>query len=170
MRTSCRLPTRDREVISSIPPVSAFWRDGYGLIQWPSDPPRRGSLDVMRGAAGKPLPIRALAAGVLAAKGIRLPDRRTMRLTRLRLQQAFSVWGKGAFGRRLPNCRRMTGRRRVEAPVSAAPGPGIIRLSERRQPGPLRCDAELRAGWMSTQRRVCGSRRKRSPGRDRGAV
>jgi hypothetical protein len=47
----------------------------------------------MRGA-GEPLPIRVIAAAALAAKGIKLPDRRTMRLTRLRLQQLFSTWGK----------------------------------------------------------------------------
>jgi hypothetical protein len=44
-------------------------------------------------SAGEPLPIGAVAAGTLAAKGIALPDARTMQ-TRRRFQQIFSKWDK----------------------------------------------------------------------------
>ena len=58
----------------------------------------RLALDIMRGT-GEPLPISAVAAGILAAKGIALPGPHTMRLTRRRLQQMFSTWGKRGAGR-----------------------------------------------------------------------
>ncbi len=40
--------------------------------------------------AGRPLAIREMALGVLAAKGIRFPDRRTMKRTRVRLREVFA--------------------------------------------------------------------------------
>ncbi len=48
----------------------------------------RLALDVLREEGG-PLPIRVIAVRVLALKGIRLPDRATMRRMRHRLRNAF---------------------------------------------------------------------------------
>ena len=53
----------------------------------------RIAMDILRDALG-PIAVRDIAVQALARKGIALPDRRTMRLTRLRLQQTFSVWAK----------------------------------------------------------------------------
>jgi hypothetical protein len=38
----------------------------------------------------RPLAIREMALGALAAKGIRFPDRRTMKQTRVRLREEFA--------------------------------------------------------------------------------
>jgi hypothetical protein len=48
----------------------------------------RLALAIMR-EAGEPLGVREIAVRALASKGITLPDRRAMKLTRLRLHQAF---------------------------------------------------------------------------------
>ena len=40
--------------------------------------------------AGKPLTIRDMALGALKAKGVRFPDRRTMKVTRVRLREVFA--------------------------------------------------------------------------------
>ena len=53
----------------------------------------RIAMDILRDATG-PLAVRDIAVKALARKGITLPDRRTMKLTRLRLQQTFSAWAK----------------------------------------------------------------------------
>ena len=53
----------------------------------------RIAMDILRDAPG-PLAVRDIAAKVLARKRITLPHPRTMKLTRLRLQQTFSVWAK----------------------------------------------------------------------------
>ena len=53
----------------------------------------RIAVDILRTAPG-PLAVRDIAVKAQARKGITLPDRRTMKLTRLRLQQTFSVWAK----------------------------------------------------------------------------
>jgi hypothetical protein len=54
----------------------------------------RGELPRLRltmpHTAGRPLAIREMALGVLAAKGIRFPDRRTMKRTRVRLREVFA--------------------------------------------------------------------------------
>ena len=48
----------------------------------------RLTLSIMR-EAGEPLGVREIAVRALATKGMTLPDRRAMKLTRLRLHQAF---------------------------------------------------------------------------------
>ena len=53
----------------------------------------RIAMDILREEQG-PIAVREIAIKALARKGITLPDRRTMKLTRLRLQQTFSVWAK----------------------------------------------------------------------------
>jgi predicted nuclease of restriction endonuclease-like (RecB) superfamily len=50
---------------------------------------RRLAIDMLR-EAGKPLSIRDMALGALRAKGIRFPDRRTMKQTRVRLREVFA--------------------------------------------------------------------------------
>jgi hypothetical protein len=55
----------------------------------------RLAIDMLR-EAGKPLAIRDMALGALKAKGIRFPDRRTMKRTRVRLREMFAkleAWG-----------------------------------------------------------------------------
>ena len=49
---------------------------------------RRLALDMLR-EAGHPLAIRDTAIGALRAKGVRFPDRRTMKQTRVRLREIF---------------------------------------------------------------------------------
>ena len=49
---------------------------------------RRLAIDMLR-EAGKPLAIRDMALGALRAKGVRFPDRRTMRQTRNKLRETF---------------------------------------------------------------------------------
>lgn len=51
----------------------------------------RLAMNIMRAASG-PLATREIAVRALAVKGIVLPDRRAMKLTRLRLQQTFCSW------------------------------------------------------------------------------
>ena len=53
----------------------------------------RLALTILR-EAGEPLPVRVIAVRALATKGITLPDKRAMKLTRLRLQQAFVKLGR----------------------------------------------------------------------------
>ncbi len=53
----------------------------------------RLAMDILR-AAGEPLPTREIAVRALAAKGVALPDRRIMKLTRMRLGQLFSALQK----------------------------------------------------------------------------
>ena len=50
---------------------------------------RRLAIDMLR-EAGKPLAIRGMALAALKAKGVRYPDRRTMRITRMRLRDTFA--------------------------------------------------------------------------------
>jgi hypothetical protein len=50
---------------------------------------RRLALDMLR-EAGKPLAIRDMALGALKAKGVRFPDRQTMKATRVRLREVFA--------------------------------------------------------------------------------
>ena len=50
-------------------------------------------MDILRDAPG-PIAVRDIAVKAMAQKGIALPDRRTMKLTRPRLQQTFSAWAK----------------------------------------------------------------------------
>jgi hypothetical protein len=40
--------------------------------------------------AGRPLAIRDMALGALKAKGVRFPDRRTMKTTRTKLRETFA--------------------------------------------------------------------------------
>ena len=40
--------------------------------------------------AGHPLSVRDMALGALRAKGVRFPDRRTMKQTRVRLREIFA--------------------------------------------------------------------------------
>ena len=40
--------------------------------------------------AGRPLAIKEMALAALKAKGVRYPDRRTMRITRTRLRDTFA--------------------------------------------------------------------------------
>jgi hypothetical protein len=47
---------------------------------------RRFALDILR-EAGRPLAIREIALAALATKGIRSPDRRTMKMTRVRVRE-----------------------------------------------------------------------------------
>jgi hypothetical protein len=59
----------------------------------------RLAMDIMR-AAGEPLAVREIAVRALAMKGVTLPDRRAMKLTRLRLQQTFCAMAqRGLVGR-----------------------------------------------------------------------
>ncbi|MEI7712275.1 MAG: hypothetical protein WCI94_12625 [Rhodospirillales bacterium] len=44
--------------------------------------------------AGGPIAVRDIAVRALALKGVPLPDRQTMKITRTRLQQMFIVWEK----------------------------------------------------------------------------
>ena len=53
----------------------------------------RLAIQIMR-EAGEPLSVREIAVRALARKGNTLPDRRAMKLTRLRLQQTFCEMGK----------------------------------------------------------------------------
>ena len=55
----------------------------------------RLAIDVLRQADG-PLPVRVIAARCLAVKGVTVPDRRMMKLTRVRLQQI--LWKLDARG------------------------------------------------------------------------
>jgi hypothetical protein len=48
-------------------------------------------MDILREAGG-PVAVRTIAVRVLAAKGITLPDRRTMKATRTRIGQTCIVW------------------------------------------------------------------------------
>ena len=50
-------------------------------------------MDLPRTAPG-PISVREIAVAALARKGIMLPDRRAMKLTRVRLARMFGVWGK----------------------------------------------------------------------------
>jgi hypothetical protein len=68
----------------------------------------RLAMNIMR-AAGEPLATREIAVRDLAMRGVTLPDRRAMKLTRLRLQQMFCDWqakgwvvrsGRGKTGKR----------------------------------------------------------------------
>jgi hypothetical protein len=58
----------------------------------------RLTLTMLR-TAGRPLAIREMALGVLAAKGIRFPDRRTMKRTRVRLREVFAKLQARGVGR-----------------------------------------------------------------------
>ncbi len=53
----------------------------------------RLALSIMREANG-PLSTKEVCLRALAAKGVTLPDIRTLRLTRKRLAQTFADWGK----------------------------------------------------------------------------
>ena len=53
----------------------------------------RIAMDILRTAAG-PMAVREIAAKALARKGLTLPDRRTMKRTRLALQKLFAGWAK----------------------------------------------------------------------------
>ena len=56
---------------------------------------RRLAIDMLR-EAGQPLSIRDMALGALKAKGVRFPDRRTMKGTRVRLREIFAkLQGRG---------------------------------------------------------------------------
>jgi hypothetical protein len=50
---------------------------------------RRLAIDMLR-EAGHPLAIRDMALGALKAKGVRFPDRRAMKGTRVRLREVFA--------------------------------------------------------------------------------
>jgi hypothetical protein len=50
---------------------------------------RRLAIEMLR-EAGKPLTIRDMALGALKAKGVRFPNRRTMKVTRVRLREVFA--------------------------------------------------------------------------------
>ena len=50
-------------------------------------------MDLLRTTPG-PISVREIAVAALARKGVTLPDRRTMKLTRVRLAQMFGVWAK----------------------------------------------------------------------------
>jgi hypothetical protein len=50
---------------------------------------RRLAIDMLR-EAGKPPAVREMALAALKAKGVRYPDRRTMRITRTRLRDTFA--------------------------------------------------------------------------------
>jgi hypothetical protein len=73
----------------------------------------RLAMNILR-AAGEPVSVRTIAVRALAAKGVTLPDRRTMKRTRTRLGQIFIVWQKRGLtvkvgtgkqgGRRWPKC------------------------------------------------------------------
>jgi hypothetical protein len=52
---------------------------------------RRFALDMLR-EAGRPLAIREIALAALAAKGVKFPNRRTMKATRVRLREAFGAF------------------------------------------------------------------------------
>jgi len=47
---------------------------------------RRLAIDMLR-VAGRPLAVREMAVGALKVKGIRFPDRRTMKATRVRVRE-----------------------------------------------------------------------------------
>jgi len=51
--------------------------------------PRRLAIDMPR-EAGHPLAIKEMALAALKAKGVRFPDRRTMRIARTRLRDTFA--------------------------------------------------------------------------------
>jgi hypothetical protein len=51
----------------------------------------RFALDMLR-EAGRPLAVREIALAALAAKGVRFPDRRIMKATRVRLREAFGAF------------------------------------------------------------------------------
>ncbi len=53
----------------------------------------RLAMDILR-RAGEPLATREVAVRALARKGITLPDSRTLKVTRTRLQNVFSAWQK----------------------------------------------------------------------------
>lgn len=53
----------------------------------------RIALRILREASG-PISVRDIAIQALASKGVTLPDRSIMKLTRTRLQQIFTVWAK----------------------------------------------------------------------------
>jgi hypothetical protein len=59
---------------------------------------RKLAIDMLR-EAGRPLAIRDMALGALRAKGVRFPDRRTTKRTRVRLWEVFAklqARGRGA--------------------------------------------------------------------------
>ncbi len=51
----------------------------------------RLAMTILR-QAREPLPVKDIARKALAAKGVRFPDRRTMKQTRVRLQKVFWKW------------------------------------------------------------------------------
>ena len=53
----------------------------------------RIAMDLLRTTPG-PISVREIAVAALARKGVTLPDRRGMKLTRVRLAQMFGVWAK----------------------------------------------------------------------------
>ena len=53
----------------------------------------RIAMDILRTAPG-PLAVREVVAKALARKGVTLPDRRTVKRTKLSLQKVFAVWAK----------------------------------------------------------------------------
>ena len=62
---------------------------------------QRLAIDMLR-EAGKQLAIRDMALGAFRTKGVRFPDRRTMKATRVRLREVFAKLqapGRGADGR-----------------------------------------------------------------------
>jgi hypothetical protein len=72
--------------------------------------------------AGKPLAIRDIALGALKAKGVRFPDRRTMKTTRTKLRETFAklqargvarTSGSGKAKRRTLVSRKGTGAKDV---------------------------------------------------------
>ncbi|MCW3474417.1 hypothetical protein [Limobrevibacterium gyesilva] len=78
----------------------------------------RLAMSILR-AAGKPLSTREVAVRALAAKGVTLPDRRTLKVTRLRLQNTFSAWQKRGLTVRVGSGRE--GKRGLAQDL----GPGI---------------------------------------------
>jgi len=50
---------------------------------------RRLAIDMLR-EAGRPLAVKEMALAALKTKGVRFPDRRTMRITRTRLRDTFA--------------------------------------------------------------------------------
>jgi hypothetical protein len=57
----------------------------------------RIAMDILRDASD-PMAVREIAVKPLAWKGVTLPDRRTMKPTRLRLAQTFGLWAKRGIG------------------------------------------------------------------------
>jgi hypothetical protein len=61
---------------------------------------RRLAIDMLR-EAGRPLAIKEMALAALKAKGVRFPDRRTMRITRTRLRDTFTKLEARGMARRV---------------------------------------------------------------------